>query len=247
MRHRTILPFALILVLVAIVSTAPALLARQDPEVQQDMESPFYEGITVTTSDDPGEQGDQLQAFAVTFAARAYIPERTYPESMVVKVQTGTFAFRVQSEVLVDPEGESIPILTANPPIDLGANPNAIFVDDDPGNDERIFTETGTVQNCSGTAPNTLCLLDPNVLGENFVQLTAGDLVYLPDNSTCFFCNTTELDAEAELLVWAPATGFSWQQLYEANLSTRSDSTVALDQGLRTTRGWMFNPGTSCK
>lgn len=246
MRHRTTLPCALILVLAAIVSTAPALLAKQDPEVQQDLESSFAEDITITTSDDPGEQGDQLQAFDVTFAAHAYIPERTYPESMVVKVQSGAFAFRVQSEVLVDPEGDSIPVLTADPPIDLGANPNAIFVDDDPNNDERIFTEAGTVQNCSGTAPNTLCLLDPDVLGENFVQLVAGDLVYLPDNSTCFFCNTAELDAEAELLVWAPATGFSWHQLYEAQLSTRSDSTIALNPGLRETRGWMFNPGSRC-
>jgi len=240
MRRRTTLSFALILGLVAVVSTAPTLLAKQEREVFQDEESRFVEGVTVTTSDESGRQGEQLQSFDVTIAPNAYIPERTYPESMVVKVQSGTFAFRVQSDVLVDPEADDFAILEANPPIPLGGNPEEDRVG-------RTFDPVGTVENCSGTAPQSLCLLDPDVLGENFVRLQAGDLVYLPDNSTCFFCNTTELDAEAELLVWTPATGFSWQQLYEANLSIRSDSTVALDQGLRVTRGWMFNPGSNCK
>jgi hypothetical protein len=240
MRRHTTLSLAISLGLLAIVSTAPTLLAKQEERViYQDEESLLSEDITVNASDDPNQKGEKLQAFDVGFAAHAYIPERTYPESMLVKVQTGTFAFRVQSEVLVDPEAADIEVLEANPPIPLGSNPNK----DHAG---RTFDPVGTVQNCSGTPPHVLCLLDPDVLGENFVQLEAGDLVYLPDNSTCFFCNTTELDAGATLLVWAPATGFSWYEMDQAGLSTGFDSTVAVDQGLRTIRGWMFNPGSRC-
>ena len=156
---------------------------------------------------------------------------------MVVKVQSGTFAFRVQSEVLVDPEGEAIEILEANPPIPLGSNP-------DNNRTGRTFSLVGTVETCPGSAPNTLCLLDPDVLGENFVRLNEGDLVYLPDDTTCFFCNTT--DVQAELLVWTPSTGFSWHRLYESERATAASTPVAQQQGAQVIQGWMFNPGGRC-
>ena len=251
MRRRTSLSSALILGLVAVLSTAPALLAQQDQEAQEqevkeDYSQPFYEGLEVTPRAGLGNEGEQLQASDVSFDPGAYIPERTYPESMVVKVQAGTFAFRVQSDALVDPQNDSIPILTANPPIDLGANPNEIFLDDDLSNDERTFTEIGDVENCSGNPPHTLCLLSPSVLGQNFVRLVAGDTIFLPDNSTCFFCNSTATGEEAELLVWAPATGFSWHQLYESERAAASGTPEAQQQGVQVIQGWMFNPGSRC-
>lgn len=47
--------------------------------------------MTITAVKD--SQG-QLPAFDVTFAARAYIPERTSDGDMFVDVQSGAFAFR---------------------------------------------------------------------------------------------------------------------------------------------------------
>jgi hypothetical protein len=272
MRRRTTLSFALILGLLAGVSTAPTLLAKQDQqyqEVKQDWRSSFSRDITIRPSvqKDSGEMGGQLPAFEVTFGDGAYIPERTYLGSMVVKVQSGTFAFRVQSEVLVDPQDEDIAILEAVPPIPLGGYPD----DNHVGRSfDQVTAPDNTVQNCSGTTPNRLCLLDPDELGERFVRLRPGFIVYLPDNSTCFFCNTTALDAQSEtvaasgspvaqeqegqpeLLVWAPANGFNWLQLYETESATASEfataagSPVAQEQGLQASLGWMLDPGSSC-
>jgi len=233
--------FAVTLSLIALLGLAPGILAKQEQQgpIFEDDESSFSEGITVTPLD---EGSDQFQVFNVDFDAGAYIPERTYPESMVIKIQSGTFAFRVQSEVIVDPQGEDLVVLEADPAIPLGSNP-------DDNHLNRVFTPNPTVVPlCQGIQGQELCLLDPDVLGENLVELKTGYAVYLPDNSTCFICNSTLTgDETASLLVWAPSSGFSWHDLDAANLSSRPRTMLVEDPGLQPTRGWMFNPGTNCK
>src|SRR3546814_12587446 len=45
------------------------------------------------------------------------LPENRYPEAMVVKVESGSFTFRVSDElVIVDPQGGEIPLLDAVEP-----------------------------------------------------------------------------------------------------------------------------------
>src|SRR5215217_6478979 len=123
MRRRTTLTFALILGLLAVVSTAPALLAKQDQVISQDESSPFHEGISVLRGGTLAEKGEKLQSDTFTFNHGAYVPERIYPTGMVVKVLKGTFAFRVQSDVLVDPQNTTIKILEADSPIPVGSVP----------------------------------------------------------------------------------------------------------------------------
>lgn len=257
MRRRPALSFALILGLVAVVSTAPTLLAKQD----QDEYSFFHEGISVVRGQTLIEKGERLQSDTFTFDHGAYIPERIYPTGMVVKVQKGTFAFRVQSDVLVDPQGADIQILEADSPIPVGSVPGGA----------HSFTANGPyINNCAGTAPTILCLLNPAIVEDQFmatggsspypaeeilfVQLEPGFTVYLPDDTMCFFCNTTgttgddtspdNLGDQAALLVWSPTSGFSWYDAYQESQALASGTPVA--QGLGPTLGWWFNPGSPC-
>ena len=253
-RHAN-LSLALILGLVAALSTTP-LLARQDEAPDQDLISDFSEGLVITPlGEEPGIDDPPFRAYSVTFDYAAYIPERTYDNAkpdeadvaMVVKVQSGTFAFRVQSDgIVVDPQGTELKFVTVIPDIPFGSAPKE-------ATPAPSYTPDGSAPGCVvGNFPDKgLCLLNPAdfVRGDTYVQLNEGYTVYLPDQSTCFFCNTTELtdgEGKAELLVWSSASEFSWHRLYEASLSTRSDSTLALDQGLRAPRSWMFNPGSNC-
>ena len=249
MRRRTALPFMLILGLVAALGTAPGLVVAQ--EDQQDLQSVFGEDITVTRLEGLAARGERVQAYAVTFEETAFIPEREYPEAMVVKVQSGTFAFRAQSDVLIDPQGMDIRILEANPSIPVGSPPNP----------NQRYDDTGeTVANCSGTSPTVLCLINPTLLQDRYVQLEEGYTVYLPDNTTCFFCNTTGLqggDTTAspvpggdtspggtpELLVWAPSDDFSWYNL-DQGTPTAEGTPSAQEQ--TAARGWRLNPGSPC-
>jgi hypothetical protein len=259
MRRHVNLSLALILGLVAALSTTP-LLAKQYAEITTDMKSDFREGLNITPlGEEHGVNDPPFRAYSVDFDYAAYIPEQTYDNAkageadvaMVVKVQSGTFAFRVQSNgIVVDPQGAELEFVTVSPAIPFGTAP----MDATPA---PSYTLDGPAPGCiAGNFPDKgLCLLDPAkfALGDTYVQLNEGYTVYLPDQSTCFFCNTTELadtekgDGKAELLVWSSASDFSWYKLYMAPPSTRSDSTPALDQGLHATRAWMFNPGSSCK
>ena len=252
MRHRTVLSLALILGLVAALSTTP-LLAKQDEGIEQDLKYNFSEGLEITPlGEEPGVDDPPFRAYSVKFAYGAFIPERTYDNAnpdqadaaMVVKVQAGTFAFRVQSDgVIVDPQGNELKFVNVTPGIPFGSSPN----DATP---TPSYTLDGAAPGCiaGGVPDQGLCLLDPDAFTDEqtYVQLEQGYTVYLPDGSTCFFCNTTELgDETAELLVWsAAASEFSWYQLYLEGLAYASATPTA--QGSGRILGWMLDPGSNC-
>jgi hypothetical protein len=192
----------------------------------------------------------------------AYIPERFNSQAMVVKVLAGRFAFRVQGPgVIVDPQGQDLERVKATEPngapnpIELGANPNA--------GRPRTYADDGSFDCGLELHGHTLCELDPTEFksGEKFVRLDPGDTVFLPDNSTCFLCNTERIDpttgeivesggVPAELLIWTPATGFDE---IGGELDSAANAMASLPQGTPTTQGsgrilgWMFNPGSNCK
>ena len=186
----------------------------------------------------------------------AYIPERFNSQAMVVKVLAGRFAFRVQGpNVIVDPQGQPLERVKASTPIGLGANPNA--------GTPRTYEDDGSFDCGLELHRHTLCQLDPAEFksGEKFVRLDPGDTVFLPDNSTCFLCNTDRIDpttgdivesggVPAELLIWTPATGFDE---IGGELDRAANAMASVPQGTPTTQGsgrilgWMFNPGSNCK
>src|SRR5215203_702860 len=128
MRRRTSLSVWLILGLVASLGIAPSMSAKQGQEPHEDLESSFSIDIEMTCGGAPCDVTEQFQAYDITFLPAAYIPERTYTGAMIVKVQEGTFAFRVQSnDVLVDPQGSEIQLLEANPPVPLGTPPKDVM------------------------------------------------------------------------------------------------------------------------
>jgi hypothetical protein len=191
------------------------------------------EGLTIDVI--PQDGGSQsLVASRVRFLAHAFVPEVEYDSAMVVKVQKGTFAFRAQGDVVVDPQGNYIEILEARPRIEFGQAPE--------GDGQEYLPTGATVPGCVGTPPTVLCVVGESLLGEGFVQLEPGFLVYLPAGSTCFFCNTTPLEAGAEVLVWSQQIAFHRASMTGTPVPA---SPVALDPSV--SRGWMrLNPGSPC-
>jgi hypothetical protein len=127
----------------------------------------------------------------------AYIPERFNSQAMFVNVVAGSFAFRTQGPgVIVTPQDNALEKYTATVSIKLGTDPN--FRDPATPEDSvkpREFNDGGSFP-CNLNPPgHALCLLDPDAFddGVTFARLDAGDTVYLPDNSTCFLCNTEQI------------------------------------------------------
>jgi hypothetical protein len=275
MRHRAILSLALILGVVPALNTAPLLAMPGAQETEQcvlpmegqytyklDCASIFEEGLQVEVR---REAGSDDGLYAVQFLGDggdasnpvegAYIPERFNSEAMVVRVLAGSFAFRTQGPgVIVDTQGQDLEGLKASTPIDLGTDP-----------------ETGTPRKYANADPylcnllvheHKLCLLDPNDFTPDdkhdvFVRLDPGDTVFLPDNSTCFLCNSGRLDENgnevptegipAELLIWSPTTGLNGdlQNIATAMAPPSADTSTAPGSGR--ILGWAFNPGSTCK
>jgi hypothetical protein len=226
-RSRRIVSLVLVLVTVVAAGLAPAWASARQYEGE------WGEGLTIEPVRE-GEGEGALDAFGVWFAPHSFVPEVEYAAAMIVKVQQGTFAFRAQNEVVIDPQGDYLAVLMAMPRIQFGQTPAAV--------DQQYLPTAMTVPGCLGTPPTVLCVVGESVLGEGYVRLEPGDLVYLPENSTCFFCNTTPLEAEAQLLVWSQATAF--QQRSMTGTPTPA-SPVALDPSV--SHGWMrLNPGSPC-
>lgn len=242
MRRRGLLPMVLLLWMALAAGLAPGLTAA----------SPFIgfwgEGLTFGAIDADNPQGETQRAHWVRFNPGAFVPEEPHDGAMVVKVERGTFAFRAQEDVIVDPQGSYIQILDADPDIEVGQAPAQ--------SNQRYLPTGMTVPGCVGAPPTVLCLINSSILDGNYVRLEPGFTVYLPDDTTCFFCNLAETDDGAELVVWAPASGFSWQQkqgqFYAPPASpspspsmTPSATPSASDRSGRF--GWTrLNPGSPC-
>lgn len=264
MRRRATLSLVFLFCSILALGAAPGLVAAD-----AGAPGPFGEGITITSTQQPNAKSDELQAYEVGFDHGAYINEETAldttREALIVKVLSGMFAFRVQGDVIVDPQDHDIQILVANPPIGVG----------DPVTMAHEFQPRATIANatCPGIQPTsaatppvtptrTLCLLNPALIAtelgapDGFVQLEPGFVVFLPPNSQCFFCNIvgkTGADTsaantadQASLLVWGPTSGFSWQDKSQAGsgLPTATPSASSLHGAV----GWtvMRNPGSPC-
>jgi hypothetical protein len=190
--RRPRLPLTIVVLVAAFaVSLAPTLM-----NAQEDMEG-GGEGISFKPLEESQTEGGgkkTLQSYLFTFESDAALPEYPYPEVMVVKVASGRFAIRVGNEdlVIVDPQGKPIWITTVT--------------------EENLVSgeENDVVRNGDGSECTTLCALPPDVT----VLIEQDMTVYLPGDTTCFFCNMT--DDDAELLVY-PAVprgeAFSWTQL----------------------------------
>src|SRR5829696_3216909 len=120
MRRSNSIFLAVTLALAVVVGTAPGLLARQDQELDPELD---YEGIeifcgfTEEGAMKPCEGVDGFQTYDVRFDLGAYIPEETIglTHALVVKVDAGSLAFRTQSnDVIIDSQGNPIELLTAD-------------------------------------------------------------------------------------------------------------------------------------
>jgi hypothetical protein len=193
--RRPRLPLAIVvLVTTFAVSLAPSLLNAQE-DYRGGGEGIYFTPLERAPTEGGGKKA--LQGYSFTFQPEAYLPEYPYPEVMVVKVASGHFAFRVGEEdlVIVDPQGSKISILETIDEITFGG-------------------EQGTVQTTGGSDCTTLCAIPPNVT----VLIERDMTVYLPGETTCFFCNLTAGDAE---LIVYPAVrqgdAFSWTLLNKVN------------------------------
>jgi hypothetical protein len=264
MRRRTRLSIALILGLIASINLTPVTLAMQG----EDQESDFAD-IAVTCDGEQCNYPDDADPnarrnYEVVFLPTAYVPERAYPEALVVKVIQGELAFRVQSDdVIVDPQGDAgdeqgidIPLLETTDPVPFGQPPSTL-------SPLPVYNDTGTSisdADCSRPPLQGLCLLPPELFADQqtFIELSAGDIVYLPAGSTCFFCNVSgavvgDPDTEAtpaaaedqiaEVQVWGVRSFFSWDS---NSPSMASGTPTAQGQDLQNIRAWRFNPGSPC-
>ena len=208
-------PLAWLLALVATLVLAPAglLVARPLAISAQEVqgETVAGEGISfdilpgATEGRDPQAQdAERLQPYLFTFQRGAYIPEEAYPEAIIAQVIEGNFAFRVGPEdlVIVDPnDEETITIVEPTGP-----------PDPDPAN-APSYNDIGVVIGDDNRPCTTICAIRAG----DTVQLDPGDTIYLPDNTTCFWCNVSGFAAQLRVFARLPAqtdaTGFSWTQL----------------------------------
>jgi hypothetical protein len=162
----------------------------------------------------------------------------------------------VQSpNVVVDPQGQQIHFVTSDPTIPFGENPDNFI--------PITYTDQGQIVSdwCVGPSEN-LCELNPDNFGDEqtFVRLDPGFTVYLPPNSTCFFCNvssffpspeqTEQQDFGADVLVLASDEAIQFWQTGSADgtpVAAEQSTPAVQTSDLRVVRGWMLNPGTNCK
>jgi hypothetical protein len=204
---------ALLLVLTLAVSTAPISLRAQGEFSEYDGDGLSY--VLVDRGEEP--TGDIWVHYKFTFGDNAAIPYLPYPEAMVVKVMSGSFALRVGAEdlVVVDPQGRTILLLDESGLTDAdSAYPRGI-------SDQEI----GEVQDSSGTC-TTLCVLPPEVT----VRVDEGFTVYLPGYVSCLFCNISSgADAVLRVVAALPSRDqpFSWTQLQDVATPVASEPDVA--------------------
>jgi hypothetical protein len=183
--------------------------------------------------------------------AGAYIPESFNSQAMVVKILAGQFAFRTQGPgVIVAPQDQYLEKYIATASIALGGDPN----DRNAGEPAtRDFTVGGSFACDLNPHGNALCELRPGEFGDErtFARLDPGDTVYLPDNSTCFLCNSEQIGSTpAEVLIWTPTTGageIGGELQSIANSMASTSPSTSMGQGSGRIVGWMFNPGSNCK
>jgi hypothetical protein len=199
---------ALLLVVTLAVTTAPISLRAQGEFSELDGGGLIYVLI------ERGEEatGDIWETYEFTFGENAAVPYFPYPEAMVVKVMSGSFALRVGGEdlVVVDPHGMPILLL----------DESALTDADSPYPRGISDRDIGEVQDRSGTC-TTLCVLPPKVT----VRIDKGFTVYLPGYVSCFFCNISA-GPDAVLRVVASLASsdqpFSWTQLSGVTASESS-------------------------
>ena len=197
MQNATRLLRPLTLIMMASLISAPTSLGAQDEELSElDGEGLRYELI----DSQEGAEGTIWEQYLFTFGPLAGLPEHPYPEAMVVKVMSGSFALRIGNEdvVVVDPQGSPIPILEPS------GDPLLVIIGE---------IEIDEIVDGNGVC-TTLCLLPAGVT----VLIEEGATVYLPGNVTCLFCNISN-DADATLMVVADVSTsdqpFSWTQLMD--------------------------------
>lgn len=194
---------------------SPAAEEGASPETPSQAEE---EGAGLRYQHDEGAGTDgsgrqRLEVYSFVFDDTAYIPERRYPEAMVVQVESGRFSICVGDEdlVIVDPGFQDdnarrqIPILRESsidePSCDLFSRP-------DPSGD--------VVRTLNGYPCTQLCALPPG----KTVRVEEGATVYLPKATTCFWCNVTGGEASLRVFPVLPQVNdvpFSWTTLEGIN------------------------------
>jgi hypothetical protein len=212
----------------------------QEEPFRLDCTSTFAEGLAITALGALPEEESAYRAYVVEFTeAGAYIPERFSSQAMVVTVLEGGFAFRPQGPgVIVDTHGQPLEKYTATAPIGFGDDPET-------AGGTRSYNVTGEFPCTLNPAGQVLCQLNPAdfAAGDVFVRLEPNDTVYLPDDSTCFVCNTETIvpGAPVELLIWAPATAFN------GDLESAASYAMAPQQDQpHSALAWRRNPGSNC-
>ena len=249
MRRRTILSFILIAGFLAMLGMAPAMLARQGQEPDW---SEIQVGCGVEFSECPEVDGNQT--YTVGLSDSAYFPEIPYPETMVVKVMSGTLAFRTSGPgVVVEFQRNELFRRVSDVPLPFGTPANTL--NPLPNYDQGDALNSG---DCSNSQLGTECILNPAVFADEmtFVELLEGDIVYVPANSTCFFCNITGIDSPGTVVpgnnaavvqVWAPGQqGTTWFDLSQTNHMQGQAPARLEGQKLHDVSAWMLNPGSPC-
>ena len=226
-------PLALVVALTAVLSMAPWLIAAEGKSLQlanaghatpspaseeganQAHQSLPGEGLGYQHDEGAGTDGSgrqRLEVYDFVFDETAYIPERRYPEAMVVQVVSGSFSICVGDEdlVIVDPGFQDdnddkpkreIPIVREG---SIGEPSCDLFSPQDPSGD--------FVRRLDGDPCTELCALPPGTT----VLIEEGATVYLPRATTCFWCNVTKGQASLRVFPVLPQVNevpFSWTEL----------------------------------
>lgn len=271
MRRISRVALVLVLVLFGVVGLLPGVVSAQDGNsdlkpspggTPGEIGETKAEGIKVAPVSSSTDQSRELSV--VTFEQGGYTIDDSAPSLLVAKVLSGSFAFRVQGPVLIDPQGEDIEVLQAHPGFGVGVEPP-------PGN---FFEPVGRIvfDHCPVAGPpgqpTTLCQIDPDIVAKEagvdanktnlFVRLVIGDTVVIPPNVQCFFCNVTGIENspatpaatatasadDAQLLVWTEA-GFDWGAFANGQLGNPATPTPSAQApgGLRAIH---MHPGSPC-
>ena len=188
MRRPAIVSLALTLVILALVGAAPAFIGAQDDD-GAGLEFRFIDG-----AGQRGGAGEELQLYRFRFAPDSGVPEQSYPEPLMIYIESGTFGLRL------NPTGRGT-IIVFPPP------------------DQPVrFWDGGTCDHACSLA------YDRQYPDGRVAEIPAGSTIFQSAGAVCILCNLSDGEAgQLQVSVLAPlgvtdrSIAFSWTQLAGAN------------------------------
>ena len=200
------------LLLVAALQVAVPLAGQTAPNLQQ------ASGVTATVLG----SGTGIQLYDFKFDPGGSIDQQTIPESMLVRVLSGSFVFYIPEAF-----GDTIYFRGGEAPVALGSDCPLPF-DDNEYHDCTFddVTQPSSALACTADPPDSMNFAC-TVNGEVGILVREGTTLVLPGPTACFICKLDGEPGELEVAVAAAPDTFAWWiAVNNSNASPESQATI---------------------